>query len=194
LPSRLAEILKSFGDDRNAQECRVAQGFAAVALAGELAIEWGILPWKIKAAHDATVEIFKHWRSTQPQSKQSREHAQILKGVRDFLETYSASFSDIDWSPNLDIRGRIINPEPVIHERAGYWKEVGNTRFYLFTTKGLEKASSGFGSRRAAQVLDEVGALKDKDAGKRTKKVRTPGGHPTNFYYVDPEKLTEEKE
>jgi putative DNA primase/helicase len=192
LPAQLVDILKPFGDDLNAQEARVARSFALIALAGELAIKWGVLPWQQKAAHIAAMGIFNHWIAIQPRSKQSREHAEILKRVRDFIETYGACFSDIDWTPNYDLKGRLINPEPVIHERAGYWEESGNKRIYLFTAKGLEKASGSFGTRKAAEVLDEVGALTAKGSGgKRAKKRRVPDGRPMELYHIDPEKLTE---
>jgi putative DNA primase/helicase len=138
-------------------------------LAGELAIEWGILPWTANSALLAAVEIFNHWKATQPKSDKSKEHTQILNGVRDFIETRGADFSDVDWVPERDSYGRLMNPEPVIHERAGYWKDLGK-RVYFFNVAGLERASSGFGSRKAAEVLDDAGPLIQKDPGKRTKK------------------------
>jgi len=174
-----------------AQDRRVARCFALAAVAGELAIEWGILPWKKDSALIAAMEIFHQWKQTQPQSSGSKETQQVLKAVHDFIQTYGACFSDIDWIPMKDQHGRIVNAEAVIHERAGYWKDTGGKRIYLFTAKGLDKASGGFGTRKAAEVLDEIGALveKDQDRKRRTKKWRTPEGDKVNFYWVDPEKL-----
>jgi putative DNA primase/helicase len=190
LSTRLAEVLKKFGDGLSAQDTRVARSFAIIALAGELAIEWGILPWEKGTTTSAAIEVFNYWKSTQPQSTKSKETANILKTVRDFIETYGACFSDVDWSPEYDEKtGRIINPEPVIHERAGYWKELVDKRIYLFTAKGLERASGGFGTRKAAEVLDSNGAITDKNKGRRTKKARTPADISVDFYWIDPEKL-----
>jgi putative DNA primase/helicase len=189
LSSRLASLLQEFGNDLSAQDIRVARSFAVVALAGELAIEWKILPWAPRSAILSAIEIFNAWKATQPLSTKSKETEQILKAVRDFIQTYGASFSDIDWAPQTDNYGRIINPEPVIHERAGYWKELGNKRIYLFTSKGLERASGGFGARKAAEILDEVGALVEKGKNKRSKSARTPEGTVIRLYWVDPEKL-----
>src|SRR5258708_32641785 len=172
LSTRLPDTLKNFGNDLNAQDTRVARSFALAALAGELAIEWRIIPWQTRSALLAAVEIFRYWRATQPQSEKNKEHVQILDGARDFLETRAADFSDADWLPQHDpLSGKLINPEPVIHDRAGYWKEIGGRRIYLFNAEGLKRASSGFGTRKAAEVLDAAGALIDKDSGKRTKKV-----------------------
>ena len=83
--------------------------------------------------------------------------------------------------------GRILNAEPVIHERAGYWKEIDEKRIYLFTSKGLDKASGSFGTRKAAEVLDSNGAIAGKETGRRSKKARTPDGHSVDFYWVDPD-------
>ena len=137
----------------------------------------------------AAVEIFDYWKQTQPQSARSKEVAQLLKAILDFIQTYGARFSDINWVGVCDQHGRLVNPEPVIHERAGYWKEIGNKRIYGFTAPGLEKASGGFGARKAAEVLDEVGALVDKAKDRRSKSERTPGGDKIRIYWVDPEKL-----
>ena len=46
LADRLAKTLQEFGVDKlSAQDARVARSFAVIGLAGELAIEWDIVPW-----------------------------------------------------------------------------------------------------------------------------------------------------
>jgi putative DNA primase/helicase len=190
----LSALQKAFGNNLNAQDARVARSFAVVALAGELAIEWSVLPWEKGAALTAAVKIFNHWKTTQPQSAKSKETEQLLKAVRDFIQTYGACFSNIDWVAVHDKdTGRILNAEPVIYERAGYWKEINEKRIYLFTSKGLDKASGGFGTRKAAEVLDSIGALVEKTAGRRSKKARTPDGHSVDFYWIDPDMLVSEQ-
>ncbi len=190
LPARLAAVLKQFGNDLSAQDARVARSFAVAALAGELAIGWGILPWKPRAALIAAVEIFNHWKTTQPQSAKSKEAVQLIKGVNGFIESRDADFSNADWAPQLDQHERTVNAEPVIHDRAGYWKEKNGKRIYCFNVEGLKRASVGFGARKAAEILDEVGALVDKDPGKRTKKIWIPAlKRSLSLYTVDPEKL-----
>jgi putative DNA primase/helicase len=68
LHKRLADTLTKFGYDLNAQDERVARSFALSALAGELATEFGVLPWASGSAVTAAVAIFNHWRRTQPKS------------------------------------------------------------------------------------------------------------------------------
>jgi putative DNA primase/helicase len=85
----LTDSLKGFGDNLNPQESRVARSFAVIAMAGELAVKWGILPWKQNSALDAAVRIFERWRATQPVSNKSKEHAQILERISDFIDSHS---------------------------------------------------------------------------------------------------------
>jgi len=191
LSARLAKVIEEFGTNLSAQDARVARSFAVIALAGELAIEWAILPWEPGSVTNAAVDIYNYWRSTQPQSAKSKETAQLIAAVKAFIETRDADFSNADWMPEYDEdSGRIINPEPVIRERAGYRKEINDNRVYCFNVEGLKRASSNFGARKAAEILDAAGALVEKDPGKKTKKIWIPQlKRSVSFYVVDPEKL-----
>ena len=190
--SALAAFLPRFGDDLSAQEQRVARAFALAALAGELATAKDIVPWREGEALNAAVEIFDLWRAAQPRSPRGKEYAQVLTGVREFIEVHGADFSDSEWMPEVDLDiSRIVNAEPVIRERAGYWKDItADKRIYMFNADGLKRASSGFGVGKVIQVLEAAGALRDRDEGRRTKKTWIPQlKRHLNFYWVDPEKL-----
>jgi putative DNA primase/helicase len=192
LPGRLDDALQQFEKTGplGAQDRRVARCFALTAMAGELAIEWGILPWNKDRALIAAIEIFYHWKQTQPQSTQNKETAQILTGFSEFIETRDADFSNADWTAQTDQHGRVTNAEPVIHERAGYWKEINGLRVYCFNAKGFQRASSGFSRSKVVQVLEDAGAFVDKDPGRKTKKIWIPQlKRSLDFYMVDPDKL-----
>jgi putative DNA primase/helicase len=191
LPSMLAGSLKGFGDGLNPQESRVARSFAVIALAGELAIKWSILPWNHKIAWDAAVRIFKHWRATQLASTKSREHAQILERISDFLDSHSDSrFSDLNWVPITNTYGNVTNEEPMIRNRLGYWDDSGSSRLYLFTSGGLREATKGFDFNRAIKALDEADAFTEKGAdGRRARSWRVPDGRVIKMYAIDPAKL-----
>ena len=80
----------------NAQESRVARGFGLAALAGELAIEWRIVPWEKDEALTSAITIFGHWRAAQPRSPRGKEHAQIAELIMDFVDKHGNSrFCDI---------------------------------------------------------------------------------------------------
>ena len=58
----------------------------------------------------------------------------------------------------------------------------GNANASFIAAKGLDRASGGFGTRKAAEVLDSSDALADKEGGRRSKKARTPDWHNVYFY------------
>jgi putative DNA primase/helicase len=178
------------GDSLSAQEGRVLRSFALVALAGELAIEAGILPWEPGSAQTGAKELFTTWRATQPRSATSREHAQILKKISEFIEAHIDSrFSNIDWTPSINKYGSVDEP-PVVYNRAGYWEEIGNKKIVLFTSGGLREATQGFDFSRVLRAIEEAGALYNTGSGgEKAKRVRTPDGRNLRLYHVDPEKL-----
>jgi putative DNA primase/helicase len=161
------------------------------ALAGEMAIKESIVPWPKGTALNAAVEIFGLWRAEQPRSPKGKEFAQIINGVREFIEVHGADFFDSEWVPEYDPNSsRIVNAEPVIRERAGYWKDTANERHYMFNADGIKRASSGFGVRKALEALNAAGALMDRDAGRLTKKCWIPQlKRSLDFYLIDPKKL-----
>jgi putative DNA primase/helicase len=175
---------QEFGNNLSAQESRVARVFTLVALAGELATEWGIVPWTTGDAKNAAVRVFDYWKDAQPQSAKSREHAQILKRVADFIDKHGDSrFSDIDWVAGID------RWEPSVRDRAGYWKDNSTSgRVFLFTSSGLKEACSGFDFSRVLRCLDEAGAFYEKGSTEKAKKRRTPDDRDIKLYHIDPSK------
>ena len=191
IQERLSKILARLGDNLSAQEQRVARAFALVALAGELATDWGIVPWEKGDALAAVTKVFGSWRAAQPPSSKGKEFTQVINGVREFIEVHGADFSNSEWVPEYDNNtSRIVNNEPLIRERAGYWKDAGQKRVYWFNTDGIKRASNGFGNRKAIEVLNEAGAIIDHDPGRLTRKCWVPQlKRHLNFYVIDPEKL-----
>ena len=170
LSTRLAGMTSAFGSDLNAQESRVARGFALAALAGELAIAWNIVPWEKDDALSAAITIFELWRAAQPCSPRGKEHAQIVKSIVDFVDKHGNSrFFDIDASE-----------VPVIQDQAGYWQNLpAGDRIYLFTPAGLQEAAGNFKIARVIKAVEEAGAFTEFGEGGKKGKYRTcPRGHP----------------
>jgi putative DNA primase/helicase len=177
----LASTLAAFDNNLSAQDARVARSFAVIALAGELAAKWGILPWEEGSALIASIEVFKHWKNTQPELAKSKEHTQILRCLSDFIDAHGNSrFLDINWSPNTD---------PLIRDQAGYFDDSSGSRIYLFTSGGLREATKGFDFKRVIQALDEAGAFAKVGANQKSLTTRIPEGGCKDLYYIDPTKL-----
>jgi putative DNA primase/helicase len=156
----------------------VGARFALFALAGELALDYGIVPWREGTAADAAAEMFRVWRKNRPSGNQ--EPHQILDAVRCFIERHgSARFGDDDQ----------VTIGKVVYERAG-WKDGDE---YWFHGDGMREALKGFDFNRALEVLETHEVLKtkpatDKDRKKRWTQVRRIPGE-KRVYVIDATKL-----
>ncbi|SFH21573.1 putative DNA primase/helicase [Nitrosospira sp. Nsp14] len=162
------------------QEKRTAARFALLALAGELATEYGITGWPAGAATKAAAEGFKAWQASRGSGNNERQ--QILEQVSAFIERHGDSrFSDGD-----------STDESQTYNRAGWWEESPEGRIYLFSATGLQEALKGFDYKRALNVLQEAGALPKSDASGRKSKFRRPGGKGGKYYPIRPDKLEDD--
>lgn len=165
-------------DDAEGQDKRAASRFALLALAGELATEYGITGWPEGAAADAAMQAFAAWRAMR--GKGNDERRQVLDKLGGFLERHGDSrFSD--WTTdNAQVR-----------DRAGWWKDEDGGRVYLFNADGLREALRGFDFRRALDLLEEAGALPPKQAnGERARPMRI-GDRVAKLYPVNANRLAE---
>lgn len=173
----LQPLLERFGVE--GQERRAARTFAICGLAGELAVRWNIVPWKPGSAAKAAMHAFELWRRRRGANEHGVEHASILRSIADFIDRHSDSrFSNIDGSSDL------------VRERAGYWRQDGDRRLYLFTSGGLKEATRGYDLMRVLAALDKAKALAATDLDKRSKKTRDPTGRAVSLYHIDPDALT----
>lgn len=164
----------------NAQAGRVADRFAVIALAGEMAIAYNLLPWPVGMALGDSMTLYGEW--LERVGSGNAEDRQILGSIAGFLERHGDSrFSDLD-------AGDSAHP---VRDRAGYWEIDQQRRLYLFNKSGLLEAAAGFGLARICKALDGAGAFakRDTDRKRYTKKYRLPGGGFANLYVVDPERL-----
>ncbi|KFJ92613.1 RNA helicase [Pseudomonas sp. 1-7] len=167
----------------NAQAGRVADRFAVIALAGEMAIAYDLLPWPVGASLADSLALYREW--LERVGSGNAEDRQILGSIASFIERHGDSrFSDLDAGDSTGI----------VRDRAGYWKIDQQRRLYLFNRSGLQEAATGFGLTRIGKALDTAGALakRDTDAKRYTKKYRLPGGGSVNLYVIDPEHLAGE--
>lgn len=179
----LLELLKSLPgfspNDGEGQEKRVAGRFALMALAGELATEYGLTGWPEGAAVDAAVIGFDAWRSLR--GKGNDERRQIAEKMLGFIERHGDSrFSDSADNNHHDIR--VIN-------RAGWYQDDEDGREYLFSTEGMREATQGFELKRALDVLQEIGALLPPTANGERSRPKRIGGRAMRLYCIRAEKL-----
>lgn len=171
-----AGVRARFVED-NAQAGRVADRFAVIALAGEMAIEYGLLPWAPGNALADCLLLYGEWLDRVGSG--NAEDRQILAGILDFIDKHGSSrFSDVD-DPM---------PDTKVFNRAGYWEAVGYKRLYLFNKSALVEAANGYGLSRVVKALEGAGVLAKRDTdreSRKTKKYRLPGNGSARLYVVD---------
>jgi putative DNA primase/helicase len=171
----------AFVVDGDGQAKRAAARFALVALAGEIAREYGVVDWPAGEAITAAAGAMRAWQSLRGGGG-NQEQRQIPERVVEFIERHGDSrFSAADAPDDA----RVIN-------RAGWWRDATGGRVYLFTAAGLREALIGFDFKRALDVLQEVGAL-PASGGERAKPERI-GGRLVRLYAIHADKLGDRHE
>lgn len=175
LPAML-ETIKAHFAEVSGQSARVAERFAIVALALELATGMGLLPLGGGEGILSMVELFEGWQAGHGEGPS--EDRQILRAIADFIDRHGGSrFQSVEVGA-MEVR-----------ERAGYWERDINGRFYLFTRSGLEEATKGFELTRVVRALDSVGAIAKRDRGRAQASKRLPDGGTQKLYFINPARL-----
>jgi uncharacterized protein (DUF927 family) len=162
------------------QAGRVADRFAVMSLAGELAITYGVLPWPTGTAQAACKLLFNEWLSRVGDG--NTEDRQISKAILDFIAVHGDSrFSDI----HAQYAASHVN------NRAGYYQidKDKDKRLYLFNTPALCEAAKGFSQERILSTLETYDALAITDKGRRQKEYRLHGGGKARFFVIDADEL-----
>lgn len=171
--------------DGEGQEQRVAGRFAVLAMAGELATEYGITGWPTGEAIRAAGAGFEAWRSSRDTKPgKNSEQGQIVQAITDFIDKHGDSrFSDADMVPDP--------ARPVlVRDRAGYWRNTDTGRVYLFHSVGMREALKGFDFGRAIAYLQEVGMVPPPGNDGKTPRQHKIQGTNNRWYEVRPDAAT----
>lgn len=130
---------------------RVAQRFALVAAAGELAIEYGITGWEPGVAIDAAKTCFKAWLEAREAGTGSYEKQNVLEYVQHFFQENVARFDTFD---NVEHYQNKMIP----HKCAGF---IGNNGdFYVYPKTFSGEICKGIGSpKEVAKIAIDQGWL-----------------------------------
>ncbi|EMY8849978.1 DUF927 domain-containing protein [Salmonella enterica] len=142
------------------QEARAAARFALCALAGEMAVTAGILPWSQGEALAAVRSLFESWAAYR--GREQSEDMKVLRALASFIARNEYRFEGM----NPNEYGSIPN-------RAGWWRasESGEKILY-FAPDTLTEAAPGYDRARVVACLDAAGAITDRDEGRQTKRIR----------------------
>lgn len=177
LLERFKGLVEFCAEGGEGQDKRAAGRFALLALAGEMATEYGITGWPEGEAINAAAEGFRVWRAARGRGNDERR--QILDRISGFIERHGdGRFSAADASGETQIR-----------DRAGWWRDTTEGREYLFTADGMREALKGFDFARALDALQASGALPTAGAGGKRARFYRIGGRGVKLYPVQADKL-----
>ena len=145
----LAEGLPLISPDAaSGQAQRVARRFLLCAAAGEMAAQWGVLPWEKGDALGAVKVCFDAWLALRGGAG-AAEDAAILERVALFIEQNGASrFQDVD------------SPGATCVNRVGFRRKVDDGMEFLVLPESFKaEVCKGHNAKRAAAVLLENGLL-----------------------------------
>ncbi len=154
-----ADTLRRMADSlqpENGQEARAAEAFALVAMAGEKAIEAGILPWEPGEAVAAVREMWERWREQRGQGP--AELRQVVEALSGFIARYEDRFENLDME----------HPGRPIHDRAGYIKDGD----FHFIPAVFKETIGGIDANLAKRLLFEAGYLVAGDGKHLGRKIR----------------------
>lgn len=149
--------------DADGQVRRVAKRFLLAAMAGEMASEWGLLPWGEGEALQAAKVCFDAWLGLRGGTS-AHEDTAILSQVRLFIEQHGASrFQDID------------RPDATCINRAGFRRSHDAVTIYYVLPESFKEVCKGHNPAKAARVLKDAGLLDTSDKGFKKLSPTLPG-------------------
>jgi len=168
---------KLAGDDATGQVRRVAQRFALVAAAGELATAYGLTGWTTSEAERAALACFTAWLAGRGTDKPA-EPVAMLAQVRSFLSAHGES-RFTRWDTPAD-GARTIN-------RAGYVRNgIDGPTYYVEAEAFKRELCSGFDAGAVAKALAEAGTLEAGGDGRLTRKALLPDNRRARVYVITP--------
>ncbi|MGM9489790.1 DUF927 domain-containing protein [Ideonella sp. YS5] len=198
-------------DAASEQVRRAGARFALVAVAGELAIEAGIVPWSPGQGAEAARACFNAWLSARGHMDNGEEAA-MLRQVRAFLEkngdalfTWTHRAMD-DHRGNTPLRAgfkRMVDAEgsPIkidaatdyVEKRSGELRERTDAlvEYLVFPEAFRREVAKGFDVQAVADLLRKRGHLKH-ETGRLTIRQRLPGTDKAPVYLVKPSIFSDE--
>lgn len=133
---------------------RVIDRFALAGLAGELAVDFGLVPWAEGEALAAARQCLESWLEGRG-STGDQEDRRAVDTVRAFIARYGSSrFQNIDPS----------TPERIL-DRAGFRRTLNGQEQFLFTGDQFKAVLGGLNPTTAAKALDAAGLLHKNEKG-----------------------------
>ncbi len=168
----MAEFQRSASlEGDNGQVSRVVERFGLVAVACELAVGYGLLPWEQGAPTKSIQNVLAVWLETAGSRTVAHEDVEVVSRVKAAIEQRGSQFASLS---GVELgSGRSF-------ELLGYVSDDRSK--FLFNRAGFEQVT-GRTARQAADILDRHGLLERGDGDHFARKV-VVAGHQHRLYTV----------
>ena len=183
----LAALRRAFTDaalpaGADGQVRRVADRFALVAAAGELASALCITGWPVGASRDAALRCFDAWLAERGGAG-SGEEMQARRALSEVIETYGKSRFQV-WHQNSD--RAVINPRWGFVQTHAEGDQVLDSFQYFITVPAMKEILKGLDYRAAVRSLVGSGIVAQGPSGAPNKVFYVPnGGERFRLYQID---------
>lgn len=173
IAKKMKEWVEAHAKHHTAQVQRVAKRFALVAVAGELATEYDVLPWAVGEASQFASLCFKSFVNgfETTEDRQLR----LCKGVLDFAVAYPNNFEYVI-PPDVKVY-QAVNPNPffgsIVYGLPINGSNRGEPAVLVLTSEGMKRACAGNQSE-VIKALEARGWLQTNNGTKKQFKSRTP--------------------
>ena len=163
---------------------RVADRFALVAAAGELATDYGLTGWREGEAAAAAARCFADWLDARG-GTEPLEVRQGIAQVRAFLELHGESRFDPAWEDERARTERGHERDRPTLQRVGFRKREGDGWDYYVLSEGWKnEVCKGLDPGMVARALAERGWLVRGEGTKLQVKPRVPGQGSHRLYHL----------
>lgn len=150
-------------EDAAGQVRSVADRFALIGAAGELAIAWGVLPWQAGEAIGAAGACFRTWLGDRGGAG-ATEDQQAIAAVQGFLEAHGESRFTPIIPPTETMDSRTPGPEQArTHNRAGWRRRPKGAsdgwEYLILPQAWTTEVCKGLDPKRVVAVLTAAGLL-----------------------------------
>jgi putative DNA primase/helicase len=183
--ARRAFLDRLTGTDTDGQVVSVARRFSLIAVAGELARAWGVVPWAKGAAYKAAEECFRAWLADRG-GQGAGEDTRAIATVRHFIEQYGESRFRL----LVDAPQGSIEPEETAGRetvsRAGFRRKDadGQWEYLILPECWKSEVCKGTDPQHAAKVLRDAGHLEPGDGKNLATQRRLPGHGKVRVYLI----------
>lgn len=168
-----AQILAGARSPVSGLERRAAERFALIALAGELATQWGLTGWTTLEALRAAIQVFSAWREAEIDGPRDLAEA-VIEKLCVYVTANAGRVAEID--------GEVVDQTDAVAWRSG--------PYLLFPASTWQTIFPDAAGRDAARALRDAGVLREGDGVNLMRKVLHPIHGRQRYYTIREDRLT----